>query len=321
MDKKPLIVIAGPTASGKTALSLDIAEHFDTEIVSADSMQVYRHMDIGTAKPTIAERRGIVHHMIDEAMPNEEFSVVKYAALANRYMKDIHSRGKIPVMVGGTGLYIDSVVDNIVYGEAGIDHSLRDKFADIASEKGNQHLHDMLAEIDPESAKRIHCNNLRRVIRALEVYHTSGTAISQHQSLSKLVKSPYNAIIFMPVWDRSALYERIDRRVDIMMRDGLVDEVINLIKMGYEKGLTSMQGIGYKEVLDYYYGLSTLNGAVDMIKRNSRRYAKRQITWFKRNESIIGVDANTCDISRKCIAEIEKWLCESSKKNIYSNFA
>jgi len=310
MKKTPLIIILGPTASGKTALSLDIAQHLNTEIISADSMQVYKHMNIGTAKPTLEERRGIVHHLIDEVMPSDEFNVVRYVELAHSRIADIHAKGKVPVVVGGTGLYIDSLVDNVSFGETAVDYELRDKFAKMASVKGNEHIHQLLEQVDPQSANRIHCNNLKRVIRALEVYYTSGKTMTEHQSVSKINTSPYDAITFMPVWDREALYERIDMRVDIMMHDGLIDEVESLIKMGYNRGLISMQGIGYKEVLDYYYGLAILPDTVDIIKRNTRRYAKRQITWFKRNADIIELDAMSPNISKECIDIVNRWVCE-----------
>jgi len=315
MNKTPLIVILGPTASGKTALSLDVAEYLDTEIISADSMQVYKYMNIGTAKPTTEERRGIVHHLIDEVMPDDEFSVVRYIRLAQKRIADIYAKGKIPVIVGGTGLYIDSLIDNISFSETAVDYTLRDKLTSMAAEKGNKHLHLMLERVDPQAANRIHCNNLKRVIRALEVYYTSGKTISEHQSVSRLSESPYDVITFMPAWEREKLYKRIDMRVDIMLRDGLIEEVEDLVKKGYTKGLTSMQGIGYKEVLDYYYGMATLPEMVDTIKRNTRRYAKRQITWFKRNAGIVELDASLPDISEICKGMVDKWLYNGQKSN------
>lgn len=308
MDRLPLVVIAGPTASGKTALSLEIASHFDGEIISADSMQIYRLMDIGTAKPTLAERRGIAHHLIDEVMPDEEFHVARYAELARRYIADIHARGALPILVGGTGLYIDTVVEGVRLGEAGIDEGLRERLRNIAREKGNGHLHAMLAEVDPEAAGRLHQNDLKRVIRALEVYHLSGCPISEHQRRSREGRSPYTTMMFLPEWDRAALYRRIDDRVDAMVEAGLYDEVKMLLGRGYTKALTSMQAIGYKEMLDYHYGYSTWDETVEIIKRSSRRYAKRQLTWLRRNENYIRLPAPDGAMADKCIAMISQWL-------------
>lgn len=316
MAKIPLVVIAGPTASGKTALSLDVAEHFAGEIVSADSMQVYKYMDIGTAKPTIAERRGIPHHLIDEAMPDEEFHLARYAAIAHNRIADIHNRGKLPIMVGGTGLYIDTVVNAVELGEARCDWRLRERLAQIARKKGNNYLHDMLSKVDPDAANRLNVNDLRRIIRALEVYHTSGKTITEHQKMSRLKASPYLAIMFMPDWQRDELYRRIDERVDVMLSSGLYEEVKNLVRAGYGRGLVSMQGIGYKEMLDYYYGLTTWDEAVQIIKRSTRRYAKRQLTWFRRNKQIIRLPAPDEMMSKKCIERIEAWLRELSRKII-----
>lgn len=314
MDRLPLVVIAGPTASGKTALSLEIAAHFGGEIISADSMQIYRLMDIGTAKLPPAERRGIAHYLIDEVMPDEEFHVARYAELAKQQIAQIHARGKLPIMVGGTGLYIDTVVDGVRLGEAGIDAGLRERYWRIAREKGNEHLHAMLAQVDPEAAGRLHQNDLKRVIRALEVYHLSGSPISEHQRRSREGQSPYTTMMFLPEWDRAELYQRIDERVDAMVEAGLYDEVKMLLERGYTKALTSMQAIGYKEMLDYHYGYSTWDEAVEIIKRASRRYAKRQLTWFRRNENYIRLPAPDSAMADKCIAMIAQWLGNCTTK-------
>lgn len=314
MDRLPLVVIAGPTASGKTALSLDVAEHFGAEIISADSMQVYRLMDIGTAKPTLEERRGIPHYLIDEVMPDEEFHVARYAALAHRYIEEIHTRGRLPILVGGTGLYIDTVIRGIRLGDAGIDKALRARLTHLAKERGNQYIHELLTRVDPQAAARLHVNDLKRVIRALEVYHTSGVPISEHQRKSRERPSAYQVLMFMPEWDREQLYQRIDSRVDTMIEAGLYEEVLGLLKRGYGRGLVSMQGIGYKEMLDYYYGRTTWPEMLEIIKRASRRYAKRQMTWFRRNEEIIKLKAPDDRMSELCISKIEQWLSDCRDK-------
>lgn len=286
MSKIPLVVVMGATASGKTALAIDIAKAIDGEIVSADSMQIYKYMDIGTAKPTTAERAECVHHLIDFIEPDEEFSVADYVTLAHKTIKDITDRGKIAVMCGGTGLYIDSVVNDVEFGQMENDYSLRQELSAIAQKEGGEVLLKMLAEFDPVSANRLHKNNIKRIIRAIEFYKLSGEPISEHQEKTKLIESRYSAVKFMIDRERSELYERINRRVDIMLSDGLYNEVKSLYDKGYTSGLNSMQGIGYKELLSCIAGDITFDEAVDMIKQNSRRYAKRQLTWFRRDSQI-----------------------------------
>ena len=286
MSKIPLVVVMGATASGKTALAIDIAKAIDGEIVSADSMQIYKYMDIGTAKPTTAERAECVHHLIDFIEPDEEFSVADYVTLAHKTIKDITDRGKIAVMCGGTGLYIDSVVNDVEFGKMENDYSLRQELSALAQKEGGEVLLKMLAEFDPVSANRLHKNNIKRIIRAIEFYKLSGEPISEHQEKTKLIESRYSAVKFMIDRERSELYERINRRVDIMLSDGLYNEVKSLYDKGYTSGLNSMQGIGYKELLGCIAGDITFDEAVDMIKQNSRRYAKRQLTWFRRDSQI-----------------------------------
>lgn len=286
MSKTPLIVVAGPTASGKTSLAIDIAKALNGEIVSADSMQIYKYMDIGTAKATAEERAQCPHHLLDIVEPDCDFSVADYAKLAHETIADITARGKLPVMCGGTGLYIDSVVNDVEFGEFENDQNLREELREIAEKEGTQKLIDMLAEFDPISAKRLHPNNLKRVIRAIEFYKVSGVPISEHQEKTKQKESRYDALLFMIDHDREVLYDRINRRVDIMVNDGLIDEVRGLLKKGYDEKLNSMQGIGYKELISYFKGDITLDEAVETIKQNSRRYAKRQLTWFRRNGDI-----------------------------------
>lgn len=286
MSEIPLIVVAGPTASGKTGLAIDIAGHVDGEIVNADSMQIYKYMDIGTAKPTATERKRAVHHLIDFIDPDEEFSVADYTETAHGIIADIHSRGKTAVMAGGTGLYINSVVNDVTFGEMDTDYALRESLQKTAEEKGNGYLLEMLAEFDETSAKRLHPNNLRRIIRAIEFYKITGKPISLHQEETKRIKSRYRPLMLCIDWDRKILYERINRRVDIMFEEGLEDEVKRLMAMGYTKELNSMKGIGYKEVMDYLGGKMSLEETKDLIKQSSRRYAKRQMTWFRRDGRI-----------------------------------
>ena len=283
---KDLIVITGPTASGKTALSVELAKKLDAEIVNADSMQIYKYMDIGTAKPTLEERQGVPHHLIDIVNPDEQFSVARYCQCAKDAIDDVHSRGKAVVMVGGTGLYVDSLVNNIQFTEIQPDEEYRSKMEEIADEKGNGHIYNMLLDIDPESAEKISQSDRKRIIRALEVYHLTGKTITWHNEQSRSVPSPYNTTMFAINVDREVLYDKINRRVDIMVANGLVDEVKSIINMGVPKNSTAMQAIGYKEIAEYLDGNITLDEATDKIKQGSRRYAKRQLTWFRRNEKI-----------------------------------
>jgi len=279
----PLIVVGGPTASGKTALGVQIAKDYGGEVISADSMQIYRHMDIGSAKPTPREQQGIPHHMIDIIEPTQDFSVAEYAQMAKNKIFDIHSRGKLPVMVGGTGLYIDTVINNIILPETSQNEELRRELSEFAAEYGNEALHDKLKKTDPEAALRLHYNDTKRVIRAIEMFETTGETMSEHIRKSKLIPSPYNAVTFGIWYDRELLYDRINRRVDIMLDMGLIREVEKCVKLGCNRSHTSMQAIGYKEILDYLEGLCSRQEAADKIKMESRRYAKRQISWFKRS--------------------------------------
>lgn len=286
MDKIPLIAVAGPTASGKTRLAIDLAKKFNGEIVSADSMQIYKYMDIGTAKSTAEERSECVHHLIDFVEPDEDFSVADYTKLAHKVIADIVSRGKMPIMCGGTGLYINSVVNDVEFGESDNDYRLRDELREIAKKEGGERLIDMLRKIDPVSAEKIHANNIKRIIRAIEFYKLTGTPISEHKNETKRKESRYAPIMFCIDWDRAILYERINKRVDIMINDGLTDEVKRLMDKGYTSELNSMKGIGYKEIMSYYNGECTIDEAIEAVKQGSRRYAKRQLTWFRRDERI-----------------------------------
>ena len=302
--KIPLIVVAGATASGKTRLAIDIAKNFDGEIVSADSMQIYKYMDIGTAKPTAEERAECPHHLIDFVEPDAEFSVADYTELAHKVIADITSRGKMPVMCGGTGLYINSVVNDITFGEEQTDPALREKLNSLAEREGGEYMLAMLKAFDPVSAARLHPNNLRRIVRAIEFYKASGIPISEHQEQTKQAPSRYSPVMFMVDHPRDVLYDRINKRVDIMFEEGLYNEVRGLRDMGCQRELNSMQGIGYKELMAHFDGELTLDEARDAIKQNSRRYAKRQLTWFRRDERIISLEPDSA--AEQAISIIKK---------------
>lgn len=290
--KQKLIVVAGPTASGKTRLAIDIAKSVNGEIVNADSMQIYKYMNIGSAKPTLEEQSEAKHHLIDFLDPDEEFSVADYTDLAHKVIAEIASRGKVPIMCGGTGLYINSVVNDITFGEIETDYKLREELNELAKQHSSQYLLDILKEFDPVSAQRLHPGNLRRIVRAIEFYRTTGIPISEHQEMTKQKESRYEPLMLCVKWDREVLYDRINKRVDIMLNDGLLDEVKRLMEMGYTKELNSMKGIGYKEIIDYFEGNMSLEDTVNLIKQSSRRYAKRQLTWFRRDKRIHWLDAN-----------------------------
>lgn len=282
MNNRPLIILTGPTAVGKTALSIGLAKAVDGEIISADSMQVYRKMNIGTAKIQQSEMQGVRHHLIDILDPGEDFNVVLFKKYALEAMKDIYSREKIPVVVGGTGFYIQALLYDINFEDNDNDMSYREELQTLAAEHGNSYIHDMLAGVDPESAEKIHENNVKRVIRALEFYKKTGMKISKHNEAESQKESPYNFEYFVLNDDRQKLYDRIDRRIDIMLADGLLDEVRSLVDEGYSRDLVSMQGLGYKEMIDYIQERYTLDEAVYTLKRDTRHFAKRQVTWFKR---------------------------------------
>lgn len=285
-----LICIAGPTGSGKTALGIKIAEELNGEIISADSMQIYKTMDIGTAKPLKKEKKGIPHHLIDIISPYDEFSVKEFTDMAKEIIEDIIKRGKTPVIVGGTGLFINSLIDNVSFSEGENDEKLREELTLLAKEHGNEYVHEMLKEFDYDSYLRLHPNNLKRVIRAIEIYKTTGITMTEQIKNSKNIPSPYDVYYFGLNAERSYIYERIDKRVDIMLENGLIDEVRNLYESGLDLKYKSMQAIGYKELIMYFEGKLTLEEAVDKIKQESRRYAKRQLTWFRRDERIKWID-------------------------------
>ncbi len=289
---KKIIAVAGPTASGKTALAIEIARRFNGEVVSCDSMQIYRFMDIGTAKPDQSELAAIPHHMIDIFHPRERCSVADFVKLARECIDDIIRRGKLPVLAGGTGLYMDSVIENIVFEDFGSSPDFRNEMQKLANSEGNDAVHHLLAERDPEAAEKIHPNNIRRVIRALEVCRLTGKTFTQ-VNLESRREPVYDALILGIDAERKILYERINKRVDKMMEAGLLGEVQQLKDMGIDRDATAMQAIGYKEILDFFEGKATLEAAVEKIKMESRRYAKRQSTWFRRNEKIQWVRVET----------------------------
>ncbi|MGB8455046.1 MAG: tRNA (adenosine(37)-N6)-dimethylallyltransferase MiaA [Anaerocolumna sp.] len=290
--KKPLIVLTGPTAVGKTELSVKLAKVIGGEIISADSMQVYKYMDIGTAKIKPEEMHGIKHYLIDELNPDEEFNVVKFKEYTCGYMDEIYSKGKIPVVVGGTGFYIQAVLYGIDFKDNGEDSSYRDQMEKLCEQEGASYLHEKLKEIDSASAKAIHPNNVKRVIRALEYYYQTGSRISEHNEEQRGNESPYNFCYFVLDNERAILYERINRRVDLMMENGLVKEVEMLLKNGCTKDMVSMQGLGYKEIIAYLNGECSLEDAVYTMKRDTRHFAKRQLTWFKREKEVIWIPKN-----------------------------
>lgn len=300
---KPLVILTGPTAVGKTKLSIELAKAINAEIISADSMQVYKHMVIGTAKIKQDEMEGVKHYLIDEFDPKEEFNVVKFQKYAKQYMEDIYLRGKIPLIVGGTGFYIQSIIKDVDFTENDADTTYRKELEQLASEKGATFLHEMLARVDEQSAKAIHENNVKKVIRALEFYQQTGQKISEHNLEQSEKSSPYNFTYFVLNDDREKLYERIEFRIDEMLAQGLIDEVAHLREMGYSRELVSMQGLGYKEILAYLDGECTLDEAIYILKRDTRHFAKRQLTWFKREQNVTWVEKDKYNYDTKKILE------------------
>ena len=301
--KTPMIILTGPTAVGKTDLSIQLAKAMNGEIISADSMQVYRHMDIGSAKVTPEEMDGVPHHLIDVLEPEVEFNVVVFQKLAKEALTGIYERGHIPIIVGGTGFYIQALLYDIDFTENDGDTAIRRELEKLAQTQGAGCLHQMLQEIDPESAAAIHQNNVKRVIRAIEFYRQTGKKISLHNEQEREKQSPYQFLYYVLDTDRKTLYERIDRRVDLMMEHGLVDEVKHLADMGCTRDMVSMQGLGYKEILDYLSGEISLEEAVYILKRDTRHFAKRQITWFKRERDVRWLELEQFQNDRKKVLE------------------
>ncbi len=304
-----LVILTGPTAVGKTDLSIQLAKKINGEIISADSIQVYKGMDIGSAKITKEETDGIPHHLIDILEPKEEFNVHIFKKLATKAINDISSRGKIPIIVGGTGFYIQAVLYDINFDDTETDYEYREYLEQLAKDKGNAFLHDMLKEVDYESATVIHCNNLKRVIRALEYYKQTGKKISEHNEKERENKSPYNFAYFVLNDKRDKLYNRINQRVDIMFDNGLLKEMETLIAKGYTRDLVSMQGIGYKELFNYFDGKTSLDETKELIKKNTRHFAKRQLTWFRREKDVTMLNIDKFNYDRlKVLNEMLNFL-------------
>lgn len=315
---KPLVILAGPTAVGKTELSIRLAKRINGAIISADSMQVYKYMDIGSAKIMPDEMEGVKHYLIDELDPSDEFNIVRFQQMAKDALKEIYANGQIPIVAGGTGFYIQALLYDIDFTHQDSDEAFRKEMADYAAEYGAEALHEKLKEIDPVSYKTIHANNTKRVIRALEYYRMTGQPISEHNEQEHQKVSPYNFAYFVLTDDRKHLYDRIDYRVDLMMKKGLVDEVKNLYDMGYHKDMVSMQGLGYKELLSYLDGECSLEEAVYIIKRETRHFAKRQLTWFRRERDVIWLDKSAYQyndqriLTDMCRMLQEKGICDES---------
>jgi tRNA dimethylallyltransferase len=287
MSENSLVIITGPTSVGKTDISIKLAKRINGEIISADSIQIYKYMDIGSAKITSDDMQGIKHYLIDCLYPDDDFNVFRFKQMAQEAIDEIYSHGKIPIIVGGTGFYIQSILYNIDFSdEPDNNNDIKEKYEKIANEKGNEYVHNLLKEVDSKSAELIHPNNLKRVIRALEYYEIHHEKISVHNDIQRVKQSPYNFSYFVLNRNRDVLYNRIDQRVDIMIKSGLVDEVKKLLKSGYNKELNSMQGLGYKEIVRYLEGEYSLNEAIDIIKRDTRHFAKRQLTWFRREKEV-----------------------------------
>ena len=306
-DKQSLIIIAGPTAVGKTRLSIELAKSINASIISADSMQVYKHMDIGSAKVTKEEMQGIKHYLIDELEPEEEFNIATFKYLAKNNIEYIKKDGKIPIIAGGTGFYIQALLYDINFdADANKSNEIRDRLDNLRVTKGNEYVHNMLKEIDKKAANDIHPNNVKRVIRALEYYYLTGNKISEHNEAERIKESPYNFKYFVINEDRSLLYKNIDKRVDIMIENGLVDEVKMLKERGLTKEHTSMQGLGYKEILSYLNNEISLEESVYIIKRDTRHFAKRQLTWFKREKDVIWINKEDFSFDDNKIIEYMK---------------
>lgn len=309
-NKPSIVIIAGPTAVGKTSISIKVAKKINGEIISADSMQIYKHMNIGTAKISKPEMAGIKHYLIDEINPDENFTVSDFQSIANKYISLILNKAKVPIVVGGTGLYINSLIYDLDFTKAISNWSLRDKYNEKAKKYGNQYIYDELKEVDIESANRIHVNDTKRIIRALEIYYETGKPMSYFYKDFRKENEKYNIVFIGITMDREKLYERINKRVDIMIESGLIEEVKKLLNMGYNEDLVSMQGLGYKEIIQYLKGNYRLDEAIEILKRDSRRFAKRQLTWFRRNDKIKWIKVDNFGNSDELIEYIVKYVKE-----------
>lgn len=315
MNRKiPLIIVTGPTAVGKTELSVRLAKEIDGEIISADSIQAYRYMDIGSAKVREEEMQGVRHYLIDEFDPGETFNIFVFQERAKKYVKEIYSHGKVPVIAGGTGFYIQSLLYDIDFTEEENDLTYRRELEALAAEKGNHYLHEMLGRVDVKAAQEIHENNVKRVIRALEYYHQTGEKISIHNEVQREKSSPFDFRYFVLNMERKLLYERIEKRVDRMLEQGLVDEVKGLMERGYQRDLVSMQGIGYKEIFAFLEGELSYEEAVLELKKNTRHFAKRQLTWFRREKEVEWVNFEEFGMDKD---RILAYLAEKSREILF----
>lgn len=312
LEKIPIIVIAGPTASGKTVAAVELAKKMNTEIISADSMQIYKGLSITTAKPDKAEMQGIVHHLMDFLELEKKFSVADYVTLAKEKIQDIYSRGKVPIVCGGTGLYISSLIEGVKFDDTGSDENIRKRLEKEALEKGNHYLWEKLREIDPETAEKVHENNLPRVIRGLEVYELTGEKLSYHKENSKPAETPFDVkIIGLTAEDRQFLYDRINKRVDIMLENGMIEECREVYdRFKNSKFSNACQAIGYKELIPYFEGHVDLDECIGKIKQESRRYAKRQLTWFRRVPKINWIKIDKCENSEKILEKMQNIIAK-----------
>lgn len=309
--KDKLFILMGPTAVGKTSLSIKLAKDLDGEIISADSMQIYKYMDIGTAKVTKDEMDGVPHHMLDIIEPDQSFSVSNYKDMATEYIRDINNRNKLPIVVGGTGLYINSLTYNLNFASVPPDEAIRNRLEALGDQYGNEYIHRMLLEVDEESGQRISIKDRKRIIRALEIYEITGKTMTEYNKNFRSLNEDYDLAMVCLNMERSKLYENINKRVDIMIDNGLIDEVKHILSMGYHKDLVSLQGIGYKEIIQYLENQISFDDAVDGIKQGSRNYAKRQLTWFRRDNRIKWVDVDNFINIDELSYEIKDFVMQS----------
>ncbi len=313
MEKQFVVVICGPTATGKTSMAVQLAKRFDGEIISADSMQIYKGMEIATAKPSDEEKQGIPHHLMDFYDPCESFSVADYVRLAHEKIAEVASRGKLPMIVGGTGLYINSLINNLIFEDSECDYGYREELRQLALHNGNEHLWQMLKEIDPETAEALHPNNLTRIIRALEIYKVSGKRMSVLQKESRKNPSPYEPCMIALDYDRELLYERINKRVDIMLAEGLLDEAKEFFS--HDRYPTATQAIGYKELFPFFCGEKDLESCVDSLKRETRKYAKRQMTWFRKDSRIHWIKVTKETTGREIFEDAKNYIKKCGNLN------
>lgn len=309
--KDKLFILMGPTAVGKTSLSIKLAKDLDGEIISADSMQIYKYMDIGTAKVTKDEMDGVPHYMLDIIEPDQSFSVSNYKDMATEYIRDINNRNKLPIVVGGTGLYINSLTYNLNFASVPPDEAIRNRLEALGDQYGNEYIHRMLLEVDEESGQRISIKDRKRIIRALEIYEITGKTMTEYNKNFRSLNEDYDLAMVCLNMERSKLYENINKRVDIMIDNGLIDEVKHILSMGYHKDLVSLQGIGYKEIIQYLENQISFDDAVDGIKQGSRNYAKRQLTWFRRDNRIKWVDVDNFINIDELSYEIKDFVMQS----------